>query len=470
MDGERFDTLTRALAAAPTRRQTLKLLGAGLGAALATAFGFQRPDNASAHAPISSPTGSRRQGPVCIRAVKLWINAFIRRDIPGLTRVVPGTGPHAGKTMSPSPLPIVARLNDCFLTDNRDFSPDPNADSKIHSEVTIDLVNRVALPGQEGQIGYHRQGYTTEVDCESGDQECHAPGSFGTRFFSELRILSEVPLRMLIEFDVTTNPGCWPLTPDELIPNIDYRGHFIIEPDPSTGDVLVEVMGLVDDFPSYEIYAAPVLPNGSLGRVQALYQKNEEPGKTPLNLVGEADIPIICENGVCQTVLVSCQAPETCCPESDRCTNLDSDSMNCGECGKTCTPQQQCVNGMCQDFPPITAPAKPPGPAPVSPRCPSGVNVCGGVCCAPAERCCNNICTNTMESQDHCGFCSSPCKTDRRCHHGSCLLPCGDKYCIDSDLCCGGKSCCHTALDVGCCGDLCLPRFARCVNGRVVFS
>jgi len=52
-----------------------------------------------------------------IYRLKIWLKAFIPNDIDS-AKTVPGSGPHAGKTMLPSPPPVTAH----FLTDQRGFS------------------------------------------------------------------------------------------------------------------------------------------------------------------------------------------------------------------------------------------------------------------------------------------------------------------------------------------------------------
>src|SRR5919108_1609130 len=68
------------------------------------------------------------------RTVKVWINAFIPRQVPGKTRPVPGAT--NGQTMLSGPVPGVS---DCFCTDNRGFSRDIHASSRMHAELEIDL-------------------------------------------------------------------------------------------------------------------------------------------------------------------------------------------------------------------------------------------------------------------------------------------------------------------------------------------
>jgi hypothetical protein len=59
--------------------------------------------------------------PLCqIHTVRLWMKAFIPKEIEGAKLIA--AGPHRGKTMLTSPGPI----NAWFLTDERDFSAEPS--------------------------------------------------------------------------------------------------------------------------------------------------------------------------------------------------------------------------------------------------------------------------------------------------------------------------------------------------------
>src|SRR5690606_928190 len=65
--------------------------------------------------------------------LRIWLNGFIPRDFEGIETLA--HGPHAGKTIlsAPGPVPM------WFLTDQRDFSEEPNAHSRAHSELTLAL-------------------------------------------------------------------------------------------------------------------------------------------------------------------------------------------------------------------------------------------------------------------------------------------------------------------------------------------
>jgi hypothetical protein len=123
---------------------------------------------------IYLPSSSRT--PVSIQSIKFWLNAFIPRYIPGYTRPVPA-GKHVGKTMIPGPqstrvptgIPfstVDVGISDCYLTDQRVFSNDIRAKSRMHSEV------KVNFGGTSPTITeFHNCDETTEIDCEDGTVE-----------------------------------------------------------------------------------------------------------------------------------------------------------------------------------------------------------------------------------------------------------------------------------------------------------
>ncbi len=67
--------------------------------------------------------------PVDIRSIKFWINAFIPKDIPRYTRPVPGS-----PVITMIPGPVLVPGSDCYPTDQRGFSYEVHAKSRMHSE------------------------------------------------------------------------------------------------------------------------------------------------------------------------------------------------------------------------------------------------------------------------------------------------------------------------------------------------
>jgi len=99
---------------------------------------------------------------VRIESVAVWINAFIPRDVIGMTLTLPA-GPHAGKTALAGAIRV--------LTDQRAFSSDPGASARWHSRVVIDL--RGAQPSL---IVVQRCDWAVTCD-RRGDVVCRARAS-----------------------------------------------------------------------------------------------------------------------------------------------------------------------------------------------------------------------------------------------------------------------------------------------------
>jgi len=70
-----------------------------------------------------------------VKTISVWLNAFIPGNAPGFTKPVPG-GVHAGKTM------LDTGDGNCFLSNGRDFSSDPNAESMLQSRVDVEIARR----------------------------------------------------------------------------------------------------------------------------------------------------------------------------------------------------------------------------------------------------------------------------------------------------------------------------------------
>src|SRR5262249_34024495 len=88
------------------------------------------------------------------------------------------------------------------------------------------------------------------------------------------------------------------------------------------------------------------------------------------------------------------------------------DLNNCGACGNVCTGEACCV--------PVV----------------NGVVV--GVCCAPGEVCCSEICVKLQADAHNCGICGKVC-SEGGCKNGNCCYPAGAQ-CVDGAACCSGTS------------------------------
>jgi hypothetical protein len=91
-----------------------------------------------------------------------------------------------------------------------------------------------------------------------------------------------------------------------------------------------------------------------------------------------------CAGGVCVCgdTRGPCEGGTFCCGAS--CVDLFTDDAHCGQCGRRCTPDERCVNGLCT----------------------FGENTCTSCPSPSAEVCCNGVCCNEELCRPNgvCGF------------------------------------------------------------------
>ena len=184
-----------------------------------------------------------------IRTVTVWLNAFIPRDVHGLTKKVPDfvvkkDPSMAGKTMFDT-------VAGCGLTDQRSFSREINASSRMHSEAKIDL-NKPSLLYQK-----HRICPTTLVNCIFGNVVCKETSTNVSTSFKFLGVSSDDEI--MIQVKGSGGPGCIGALKRKvgeflLDAKIDYTGTFFIKRRASNY-VDIGFLGTVDLFPAYEFVA-----------------------------------------------------------------------------------------------------------------------------------------------------------------------------------------------------------------------
>jgi len=228
-----------------------------------------------------------------IRTVTVWLNAFIPRDVAGLTKKVPDVGVKidpgmVGKTMFDT-------VAGCGLTDQRSFSADINASSRMHSEAKIDL-DKPSLLYQK-----HGIGPSTVIQCGTGNVTCKEISTNVSMSFKLLGISSDN--QIMIQVKGSGGPGCiGSLTRKVgqflLDGKIDYGGTFYVKRK-ARNYVDVGFLGTVDLFPAYEFVAMlndsnPVHLGGKL----------PAPGSSPITHLGTKQkihfvrrLWLKCENG-----------------------------------------------------------------------------------------------------------------------------------------------------------------------------
>lgn len=200
--------------------------------------------------------------------LRLWINAFIPRDFEG-AEPVPG-GPHAGKAMlsAPGPMPMY------FLTDQRDFSADPTAHSRMHSELTL------ALPSCEVVREAHCCDDTVQVDPETGEELCRETPSTDDMAFSDFRSSAQART-WSCSLNGSTANACIKVGPIKVSPKLDYKGLFNVTWNEDASEVTIVFDGQVETYPAFEMYASL---DG--GQAETVFQLPVEPGTSPMNLAG----------------------------------------------------------------------------------------------------------------------------------------------------------------------------------------
>jgi hypothetical protein len=189
------------------------------------------------------------------KTIKLWVNAFVPGELPGLTAKV-DAGPQKGKTKLGFP---AEKGTEYFLTDQRAFSNDIFAPGRLHSELFIDFTTDPATVSQ-----FHCCDRMTLLNPKTG-----STSEIGKTDVSRMRFTVE----NLNKFKITVSLKCSVSNPskalDKLFPNLDYKTDFTVECDTDQVDCKGEFPG----FPAFEIY-------GSLtgGKAVEVWKHLPEPG------------------------------------------------------------------------------------------------------------------------------------------------------------------------------------------------
>jgi len=217
-----------------------------------------------------------------------WLNAFIPRDVPGYTKVIP-KGKHANKTAVP--LPGVARLVPTntfkdleagYLTDQRTFSTALTASVRMQSVAEIDLATLMLVRQTHSSSG------TTEVNMTTGNETGFARANMSRCRFrvstpSPMATVSQQGAKAGARIGQTGTLGIElnAAASDPLVDaaaDIVYTGSIKVTiPSPAVS-LSISFDGKIDAFPAFECYA-------SVNSVtKTLFTAGPPPGHTVVNL------------------------------------------------------------------------------------------------------------------------------------------------------------------------------------------
>ena len=123
------------------------------------------------------------------------------------------------------------------------------------------------------------------------------------------------------------------------------------------------------------------------------------------------------EGQICTDVGCTCPEGTTLCHDS--CMTFDSDAENCGSCGNKCGEGQICE---------------------------------GGECATPHVITCFGKEIDILTDVNNCGACLHKCSTGETCTEGKCTLVCGDDYTLCNGACVNLQA---SAANCGACGQAC---------------
>lgn len=210
-----------------------------------------------------------------IHTIKLWVNAFIPSDYAD-AQPVPA-GEHAGKTM----LTTLWFVNRCFLTDERGFSPDLHAKSRLHSEIEIDVAKQKVV------YEFHHCHETIEIDCATGAEKCRARGDTHHMLFENF-VATDHGGAFTVDLKASAKNPCLTVANVQVSPNVDLYGTITARLNWDATEARIRFEGMIERYPAFEMYAAF---NGSEAG-KPIFQIGVEPEATAANITGAPTRPV----------------------------------------------------------------------------------------------------------------------------------------------------------------------------------
>jgi hypothetical protein len=203
------------------------------------------------------------------------------------------------------------------------------------------------------------------------------------------------------------------------------------------------------------------------GACQAIIDGDANSSALPVGGAGSKGSQLMCQPG-----LSACNGV---------CVDLQTQTNNCGACGKACTAPAVCAAGSCTAA--CAAGTENCGAGCVNTnsdaancggcgkQCAAGVPCFGGVCgCPDSVLFCQGQCFDPMSDAQHCGSCETACTGGTGCIDGSCKCGVGEQLCgsecsnLNSPQHCGS---CEKKCAVGeiCAVNTCIPSSQPCPTG-----
>jgi hypothetical protein len=196
--------------------------------------------------------------------VHLWIRAFIPNQHPtnpDYIKPIPGSDGHWG---------IAAPVGDsCFETDDRFFTSDPDASSRVMAEVELVTDGQTVTSSPAGPRPLFSTGLTRKVDCNT-DADLVPPQRASTDGIHFGAPAAADGLAQIVVNASVGNPMY------AVAPKIDYAGTFTF----SSGAKSLRFQGSVGQFPAFEAYAQV---NG--GTIKTVFTMPPAAGTTAWSLI-----------------------------------------------------------------------------------------------------------------------------------------------------------------------------------------